>query len=76
MIDRHRFDLQTSRSLDERTIERGGTRRTFRFSVRMFTAAELQDWLRAAGFRDTFAYGEDGEPLTLHHRRLTVVGRK
>jgi hypothetical protein len=42
----------------------------------MFTAAELQDWLRAAGFRDTFAYGDDGEPLTLAHRRMSVVGRK
>jgi SAM-dependent methyltransferase len=76
MIDRHRFDVQTSRSFDERTIVRGGKRRTFRFDVRMFTAAELQDWLRAAGFRDTFAYGDDGEPLTLEHRRMTVVGRK
>jgi SAM-dependent methyltransferase len=76
MIDRHRFDVQTSRSEDERTIIRGGKRRTFPFSVRMFTAAELQDWLRAAGFRDTFAYGEDGEPLTLEHRRMAVVGRK
>jgi SAM-dependent methyltransferase len=76
MIDRHRFDVQTSRSHDERTIIRGGKRRTFEFSVRMFTAAELQDCLRAAGFRDTFAYGDDGEPLTLAHRRMSVVGRK
>jgi hypothetical protein len=42
----------------------------------MFGAAELSDWLRAGGFRDAFAYGEDGEPLTLEHRRMTVVGRK
>jgi hypothetical protein len=42
----------------------------------MFTAAELRDWLRAAGFRDTFAYGDDGEPLTLEHRRMTLVARK
>jgi SAM-dependent methyltransferase len=76
MIDRRGFDLQTGRSRDERTIIRGGTTRTFAFSVRMFTAAELQDWLRAAGFRDTYAYGEDGEPLTIEHRRMTIVGRK
>ena len=50
--------------------------RTFEFSVRMFSAAELHDWLRAAGFRETRAYGEDGEPLTLEHRRMAVVGRK
>jgi SAM-dependent methyltransferase len=76
MIDRRGFDLQTSRSRDERTIIRDGRSRAFTFSLRTFTAAELQDWLRAAGFRDTFAYGEDGEPLRLEHRRMTVVGRK
>jgi cyclopropane fatty-acyl-phospholipid synthase-like methyltransferase len=76
MIDRHRFDAQTGRSFDRRTVVRGGKSRTFDFSVRMFSAAELQDWLRAAGFRDTYAYGEDGEPLTLEHRRMAIVGRK
>lgn len=76
MVDRHRLDLQTGRTHDQRTVVRGGKSRTFEFSVRMFTAAELQDWLRSAGFRDTFAYGEDGEPLTLEHRRMAVVGRK
>jgi hypothetical protein len=55
---------------------RGGKSRTFDFSVRMFSAAELQDWLRAAGFRDTRAFGEDGELLTLEHRRMAVVGRR
>jgi SAM-dependent methyltransferase len=76
MIDRHRFDVQTSRSHDERTIIRGGKQRTFEFSVRMFTAAELRDWMLAAGFSEARAYGDDGEPLTLEHRRMTVVGRK
>ena len=78
MIDRHRFDIQTSRSLDERTIIRDGKERTFTFSVRMFTAAELRDWLLDAGFREAIAYGDDGEPLTLEHegRRMTVVGWK
>ena len=78
MIDRHRFDLQTNRSLDERTIIRGGQERTFEFSVRMFTPAELRDWLLVAGFREAVADGDDGEPLTPQHegRRMTVVGRK
>ena len=76
MIDRHRFDVETSRSHDERTIIRGGKERTFEFSVRMLTAAELRDWMLAAGFSEAHAYGEDGEPLTLEHRRMTVVGRK
>jgi hypothetical protein len=76
MVDRHRFDVRSGRSFDQRTVVRGGKTRTFEFSVRMFSAAELQDWLRAAGFRDTGAYGEDGAPLTLEHRRMAVVGRK
>ena len=76
MIDRHRLDLQTGRSHDERTIIRGGKRRTFEFSVRMLTAAELRDWMHDAGFSEAYAFGEDGEPLTLEHRRMTVVGRK
>ena len=76
MIDRHRLDLQTSRSHDERTIIRGGKQRTFEFSVRMLTAAELRDWMLGAGFSEAHAFGEDAEPLTLEHRRMTVVGRK
>ncbi len=76
MIDRHRFDLQTSRSYDQRTTIRGGKKRTFEFSVRMLTAAELRDWMLDAGFSEARAFGEDGEPLTLEHRRMTVVGRK
>ena len=78
MIDRHRFDIQTSRSLDERTIIRGGKERTFKFSVRMFTPAELRGWLLDTGFREAIAYGDDGEPLTPEHegRRMTVVGQK
>jgi SAM-dependent methyltransferase len=76
MIDRNRFDVETSRSYDERTIIRGGKQRTFQFSVRMLTAAELRDWMLGAGFSEAHAFGEDGEPLTLEHRRMTVVGRK
>ena len=76
MIDRHRLDLQTGRSHDERTIVRGGKERTFRFSVLMLTGSELRRWLLEAGFSEAKAYGEDGEPLTLEHRRMTVVARK
>jgi hypothetical protein len=42
----------------------------------MLTAAELRDWMLAAGFREAHAFGEDGDPLTLEHRRMTVVGHK
>jgi len=76
MIDTHRFEVRTSRSHDTRTIIRGGRERSFAFEVRMFTAAELRDWLMAAGFTGAEPYGEDGEPLTLDHRRMTLIARK
>ena len=76
MVDRHRLDLRTGRSFDRRTVVRGGRSRTFEFSVRMFSAAELRDWLLAAGFREAEPHGEDGEPLRLEHRRMTLVARK
>ena len=76
MIDRHRLDLRSGRSFDKRTVVRGGKTRTFEFSVRMFTAAELRDWLLAAGFSQAEPYGEDVQPLTLEHRRMTLVARK
>jgi SAM-dependent methyltransferase len=75
-IERHRYDVETSRRHDERTIIRGGKRRTFEFSVRMLTAAELREWVLDAGFSETHAFGEDGKPLTLEHRRMTVVAGK
>jgi hypothetical protein len=41
----------------------------------MFTFPELRDWLLAAGFSGVDAYGRDGEPLTMEHRRLVAVAR-
>jgi SAM-dependent methyltransferase len=76
MIDRHRLDLQTGRLHTERTVIRGGERRTFEFFVRLLTAAELRDWLLGAGFSEATAYGDDGAPISLEHRRMTVVARK
>jgi SAM-dependent methyltransferase len=76
MVDRYRFDVQTGRSHGERTYIRGGVRRTIEFSVRLLSASELRGWMLDAGFREAFAYGADGEPLTLESRRMTVVGHK
>lgn len=76
MIDRHRLDLETGRLHVERTILRGRRRRTLEFFLRLVTAAELRGWLIAAGFSDVRAYGEDGRPPTLFHKRTTVVARK
>jgi len=34
---------------------------------------ELRDWLLTAGFATVAGYGEDGQPLTVGHRRMVVV---
>ena len=76
MVDRHRFDPLTGRNVVERTIIRDGSVRGTHFEVRMFTYPELRDWLLEAGFASVAGYGEDGEPLTVQHRRLIVVAEK
>lgn len=76
MIDRWRFDPATGRGLTERIVVRGGAVRRFEFSVRMFIAAELGDWLRAAGFRTVEFYEDDGTPLTAQGRRMITIARR
>ena len=49
-IDRSCFDPTTGRATTERMIIRDGRTRRFVFSIRMFVAAELRDWLLDAGF--------------------------
>ena len=60
----------------ERTIIRGGKRRSFEFSVRMFTPAELRSWMLDAGFREAIAYGDDGERADPGARGPTDDGRR
>lgn len=75
-IDRPRFDPITGRALTERIIVRDGRVRRFHFSVRMFLAAELADWLRQAGFTTVEFYDRSGEPLTADGRRMIAVARR
>jgi SAM-dependent methyltransferase len=72
MIDGNRFDPLTGRTENTRTIVRDGRVRTARFGVRMFTFPELRDWLLQSGFASAEAFGEDGEPLAMQHRRMIV----
>lgn len=76
VLDRPRFDPTTGRSTTERTTVRDGRVRRYSFSVRMFIAAELRDWLLAAGFRTVNFHGPDGERLDTGSRRMiTIAGR-
>jgi hypothetical protein len=75
-IDRARFDPTTGRSTTERVIVRDGRARRFTFSVRMFIAVELGDWLLDAGFAAVDFCDHEGEPLTAHSRRTITVARR
>lgn len=45
-----------------------------RFSVRMFTAPEILEWFRTAGFSEARVMDEHGGTFTISSRRLVVLG--
>jgi len=75
LVTIHRFDPVESRGYADYVAMRGGEARRYPTFVRMFTFPELRDWLLAAGFSRVDAYGRDGEPLNMEHRRLVAVAR-
>ena len=76
VVDHHVFEPITGRADTERTVVRDGRTRRFAFSVRMFVAAELGDWLREAGFDEVRFYDGAGEPLTAAGRRMIAVATR
>jgi SAM-dependent methyltransferase len=76
LIDRRRFDLETSRMVTRRTVVRDGAVRHAPYFVRMFTFTELRDWLLAAGFADVRGYGADGDALTIESSQMITVARR
>ncbi len=72
-IDQATFDPMSGRAHTERTIIRNGQTRRLTFSVRMFVAAELRDWLTNAGFATATFYDNRGEPLSIDSRRAIAV---
>lgn len=75
-IDRSLFDPTTGRANTERTIVRDGGVRRFSFSVRMFIAVELRDWLCDAGFSTVTSVDHDGGPLTAQSPRMVTIARR
>ncbi len=75
-IDRAQFDPVSGYSTTERTIVRDGRVRRLHFSVRMFMASELAAWLHGAGFAEVAFCGREGEPLTVHSRRMIAVATR
>lgn len=76
VVDRHRLDPLTGRSVVARTIIRDGRIRRVPFFTRLFTFPELRDWLLAAGFVSVEGHGDDGGPLTAGSRRMIVTARR
>ena len=72
-IDRSSFDPTTGRATTERVIIRYGRTRRFVFSVRMFVAAELRDWLLDAGFTSVYHVDPNGDSLTVQSRRMISI---
>jgi ubiquinone/menaquinone biosynthesis C-methylase UbiE len=76
LIDRSTFDPTTGRATTERVLVRDGRMRRFTFSVRMFIAVELRDWLLDAGFAAVDFWDGEGEPLTAQGRRMITIARR
>lgn len=76
VVDHGVFEPITGRADTERTVVRDGRTRRFSFSVRMFVAAELGDWLREAGFDQVRFTDGAGEPLTAQGRRMIAVATR
>ena len=76
VLDRPRFDPVTGRATTERMVVRDRQTRRFTFSVRMFVAVELGDWLRRAGFERVDFYGPEAEPLSAGSRRMIALAHR
>jgi SAM-dependent methyltransferase len=77
LLAQRTFDVASGTIQETQTlIDRGGTRESRSFTVRVYTATELLAMLAAAGFAKTTAYGGlDGAPLG-SDTRLVLVARR
>jgi len=75
MLDEDTWHPASGEMETRRTVVRNGAVREFRYTIRMFMAAELRTWLREAGFTRVELLGREGLPLTSDDRRLVVLAR-
>ncbi|GAA2532455.1 class I SAM-dependent methyltransferase [Streptomyces fimbriatus] len=73
-IDIQELDAEASRYYAEKITIRGSKVERARYSVRMFTAPEILEWFRTAGFSGTRVMNEHGGTFTVSSRRLVVLG--
>ncbi|GHF52164.1 methyltransferase type 11 [Streptomyces mashuensis] len=73
-VDIQELDAEASRLYAEKITIRDGKVDRARYSVRMFTAPEILEWFRTAGFAEARVMNEHGGPFTVSSRRLMVLG--
>ncbi|MEU7412357.1 methyltransferase domain-containing protein [Streptomyces sp. NPDC042638] len=73
-VDIQELDAEASRYYAEKITIRDGKAERARYSVRMFTAPEILEWFRAAGFSQARVMNESGGTFTVSSRRLVVLG--
>ncbi|MEU7146049.1 methyltransferase domain-containing protein [Nocardia sp. NPDC046473] len=74
-LDVLELDAVASRFYAERITIRGSAHQRARYCVRMFTAPEILEWFRTAGFAEARVVDETGGDFTVTSRRLRVIGR-
>lgn len=77
MIDRHHFDIATSRFVDRRTYLRAGKQREVMFSVRLYAFTEIRLILQSVGFEVVGAFGGfDDSPISAQKPRTVIIAKK
>ncbi|WP_241827183.1 SAM-dependent methyltransferase [Streptomyces graminilatus] len=73
-IDIQELDAVASRYYAEKITIRNSVVERARYNVRMFTAPEILEWFRTAGFSEAYVTDEHGGTFTVSSRRLVVHG--
>lgn len=77
MIDQRTFDSLTGRCHTRRTVVKGGSSRTFPYSVRFYNPTEMTSLLTKIGFSQVNFYESwEGKPLGQESKRMIVVAKK
>lgn len=74
LIDRNEMDVVTGKLWISRTARRTGRVHKSRFFLRQFTAPEMADWLRGAGFSDVRFAGDDGHAFGPASSVMIAIG--
>lgn len=74
LTDRNEMDVVTGKLWITRTARRKGRTHQSRFFLRQFTAPEIADWMRGAGFSDIRFAGDDGHAFGPASAVMIAIG--